>query len=432
MAVDDPFIPPDPTQRPRPGAGRRGAPDATLSRPIPRPSSFEPEALPASARAFLTVGLNPLVQAASPLLLLIGGLRGSSSSMDVGGLRRHALEEVRRFEERAHASGVRNEIVLAARYALCAGLDEAVLSTPWGHQSEWAQHPLLVALHREAWGGEKFFEMLDRISVDPARHIDLLELQYLVLALGFTGKYQMLERGHEQLADLQQKLFRTIRAERGQAPKELALQWRGLEDRRNRLIRYVPGWVVAVAALTILAVTFGIFYSKLADRAAPIHAKLALVGIGEPQIPPSPAPPGPTLKQLLKPDEDAGALTVAETGRKTVVTMPGSDLFNSGSADVNPAYETTLQHVAAAINKVKGAVTVIGHTDNQAIKSLRYSDNFELSRERAVSVANVLKRTLESSVNPAVRGVGPSQPVATGSDPESRARNRRVEIIHIR
>ena len=73
-----------------------------------------------------------------------------------------------------------NEIVLAARYALCAGLDEAVLSTPWGAQSEWAQHPLLVALHREAWGGEKFFEMLDRISQDPTRYIDLMELQYLV------------------------------------------------------------------------------------------------------------------------------------------------------------------------------------------------------------------------------------------------------------
>ena len=63
--------------------------------------------------------------------------------------------------------GVANEIVLAARYVLCAALDEAVLSTPWGAQSEWAQHPLLVALHREAWGGEKFFEMLDRVSTDP-------------------------------------------------------------------------------------------------------------------------------------------------------------------------------------------------------------------------------------------------------------------------
>jgi type VI secretion system protein ImpK len=430
MAVDDPFVPSDPTQRPRPGAGRRGAPDATLSRPIARP--FEAEPLPAGARAFLALGLNPLVQAASPLLLLIGGLRGAGSAMDVPGLRRHALEEVRRFEERAHASGVRNEIVLAARYALCAGLDEAVLSTPWGNQSEWAQHPLLVALHREAWGGEKFFEMLDRISADPARHIDLMELQYLVLALGFTGKYQMLERGHEQLADLQQKLFRTIRAERGHAPKELALQWRGLEDRRNRLIRYVPGWVVAAAALTILAITFIVFYSKLAERAGPIHAKLALVGVGEPQLPPSPPPPGPRLKQLLAQDEAAGALTVAETGRRTVVTMKGSDLFRSGSADINPAYEVTLQHIAAALNRVKGQVTIVGHTDNQPIKSLVFSDNYDLSRARALSVANLLKQTLDKSVNPAVTGRGPSQPLSTDSDPESRARNRRVEIVHIR
>lgn len=432
MAVDDPFVPSDPTQRPRPGAGRRGSHESTISPRSVATRPYEADPLPPSARAFLGLGLNPLVQAASPLLLLIGGLRSSTSSTDVSGLRRHALEEIRRFEENAQRAGVRNEIVLAARYALCAGLDEAVLSTPWGAQSEWAQHPLLVALHREAWGGEKFFEMLDRISVDPARHIDLMELQYLILALGFTGKYQMLERGHEHLADLQQNLYRKIRGERGHAPADLSLQWRGLEDQRNRLIRYVPWWVVGVAALTILAVTFGVYYTWLTKIADPIHARLAEVGIGEPQMPPSPPPPGPTLKQLLKPDEDAGALTVTENGRRSVVTMKGSDLFPSGSADVNPAYEGTLQHIAAALNKVRGAVTIVGHTDNQPIRSLRYASNYDLSRERAVNVANVLRRTLDSSVNPAVTGKGPSQPVAEGSDPESRARNRRVEIIHVR
>ena len=432
MAVDDPFVPSDPTQRPRPGAGRRGSHESTISPRSVATRSYEADALPPSARAFLGLGLNPLVQAASPLLLLIGGLRSSTSSTDVSGLRRHALEEIRRFEENAQRAGVRNEIVLAARYALCAGLDESVLSTPWGAQSEWAQHPLLVALHREAWGGEKFFEMLDRISVDPARHIDLMELQYLILALGFTGKYQMLERGHEHLADLQQNLYRKIRAERGDAPTELSLQWRGLEDRRNRLIRYVPWWVVGVAALAVLALTFGVYYTWLGRIADPIHAKLALVGVGEPQIPPSPPLPGPTLKQLLKADEDAGALTVTEDGRRSVVTMPGSDLFLSGRAEVNPAYEVRLQHVAVALNKVRGAVTIIGHTDNQPIKSLVYSDNYELSRARAVSVANVLARTLDKSINPAVRGAGSGQPVAAGSDAESRARNRRVEIIHVR
>jgi type VI secretion system protein ImpK len=426
---DDPFIPSDPT-RPRPGAGRRGVPEVarpTISRHV------ETDPLPPPARAYLGIGLNPLVQAASPLLLLTGQLRGTSSSMDVAGLRRHALEEIRRFEDQARAAGVRNEIVLAARYALCAGLDEAVLSTPSGAQSEWAQHPLLVALHREAWGGEKFFEMLDRISVDPARHIDLMELQYLGLALGFSGKYQMLDRGHEQLADLQQGLFRKIRSERGAAAPELSLQWRGLEDRRNRLIRYVPWWVVGAAAIAILALMFGVYHSRLATLADPVQLKLGLIGVGDFSAPPPSAPvPGPTLKQLLQPEEAASTLTVVETGARTVVTLRGNDLFGSGSANVRTDYEDTLGRVAAALNKVSGRVLVVGHTDSQPLKSFTFRDNTHLSRERAVSVAAILKRTLESPARVSVNGVGSSQPLDSETDPESRSRNRRVEIIHVR
>jgi type VI secretion system protein ImpK len=428
---DDPFFPSDATQRPRPGAGRRGVPEAPFARPTVT-RTVEAEPLPPSLRAYLGIGLNPLVQAASPLLMLTGQLRSTISSMDVAGLRRHALEEVRRFEDQARASGVRNEIVLAARYALCAGLDEAVLSTPWGAQSEWAQHPLLVALHREAWGGEKFFEMLDRISVDPARHIDLMELQYLVLALGFTGKYQMLPRGHEQLADLQQGLYRKIRSERGAAAAELSLQWRGLEDRRNRLIRYVPWWVVGAAAVALLAVTFAVYYSRLAKIAEPLHTTLAQVGMGDFPVPPSAPLPGPTLKQLLASEEAARTLSVEEKGGgRTVVTLPGGDLFGSGSADVNPSYEATLGSVAAALNQVRGQVIVVGHTDNQPIKSFRFRDNFDLSRARAVSVADILKRSMESPARVSWNGLGASKPLYPESDPENRSRNRRVEIVHI-
>lgn len=430
---DDPFVSPDPNQRPRPGLGRRGVSEATLARAtVSRP--VEPDPLPASARAFLGLGLSPLVQAASALLLLTGQLRTASAAMDVGGLRRHALEEIRRFEDQARVAGVRNEIVLAARYALCAGLDEAVLSTPWGAQSEWAPHPLLVALHREAWGGEKFFEMLERVSADPARHLDLMELQYLILALGFTGRYQMIDRGHDRLADLQQDLYRKIRSQRGTSTGELSLRWRGLEDQRNRLIRYVPGWVVGAAAVAILAVTFTVYYTRLATLADPLHVKLSQVGMQDFTAPP-PSPPiqqkGPTLKQLLRQEEEAGRLTVQESGSRTVVTLPGGDLFASGSVNVNPSYDATLGAVAAALNQVRGRVMVVGHTDNQPMRSVRFPDNTALSRERAVSVANVLKRTLESPAMVTWNGVGASQPLVPESDPESRARNRRVEIVHI-
>jgi type VI secretion system protein ImpK len=432
---DDPFLPSSLPSRPRPGAGRRGTPEPTapFQRGATNLADFEP--IPPSARAFLGLGLNPLVQAASPLLLLMGQLRTATSAMDLASLRRYALEEVRRFEQAASANGIRNEIVLAARYVLCAGLDEAVLSTPSGAQSEWSQHPLLVALHREAWGGEKFFEMLDRISADPGRHLDLLELQYLILALGFTGKYQMLDRGHEKLADLQRKVYRTIREQRGGATTDLSLRWRGLEDQRNRLIRYVPWWVVVSAALAVVAMTFAVYYTWLAKQADPLHARLAQIGIEDFAVPPPPTPvpvKGPTLKQLLAPEEAAGLLTVTEDGVRSIVTIRGSDLFRSGSTEVNQSLQGTLDRIAAAINEVPGRVMVVGHTDDQPIRSLTYRDNNELSRERAVSVANVLQRTVRIPARITWRGVGSSQPLTPGSDPESRARNRRVEIIHLR
>ena len=430
---DDPFLPPDLTQRPRPGAGRRGIPEPTVypRTAAPRVTEFEP--IPEAARAGLGLGLNPLVQAASPLLLLMGQLRSAQSSMDVSTLRRYAMEEIRRFEDQARAGGVRNEIVLAARYVVCAGLDEAVLSTPSGAQSEWAQHPLLVALHREAWGGEKFFEMLDRISVDPAQHIDLMELQYLVLALGFSGKYQMLDRGHEKLADVQRNLYRTIRNERGAASPDLSLQWRGLEDQRNRLIRYVPWWVVAAAALALLTGTFGVYNWKLGTQAAPLHQKLNQIGYGDFDVPPpAPPPKGPTLKQLLAPQEAAGQLTAVEDGARTVITLEGSDLFLSGSADLNPSYEPILGLVAAALQKVPGRVLVVGHTDDQPIRSLRFRDNNELSRERAIKVTEFLAKTIGNPARLTPRGVGSAQPLFAASDAQHRARNRRVEIVHLR
>src|SRR5258705_112082 len=103
---------------------------------------------------------------------------------------------------------------------------------------------------------------LNSLVQDPARHIDLLELQYLCLALGFTGKYQVQARGDARLNEVKQELYRVIRAQRGTPPSDLSLRWRGMEDRRNRLIRYVPWWVVGAAVLAVLPMTFAAYYAR--------------------------------------------------------------------------------------------------------------------------------------------------------------------------
>jgi type VI secretion system protein ImpK len=138
------------------------------------------------------------------------------------------------------------------------------------------------------------------------------------------------------------------------------------------------------------------------------------------------------LKQILAPQESAGQLTVEDFGDKTVVTLIASNLFRSGSAQISSQYVSTLDAVAGALNQVPGKVVIVGHTDDQPVRSLQFADNFELSRERAVTVANLLKKTIDNAGRLEWVGVGSTQPrYQPVNTPENRARNRRVEIVSV-
>ena len=206
---DDPFLPPDPTHRPRPGAGRRGMQEPGVvagprrcasprRRAHLRGGARDPRHRAESARP----GGHPAAAARRPDAR-------RCRRMDVAGLRRHALDEIRRFEEQARASGVRSEIVLAARYTLCAGLDEAVLSTPWGTQSEWAQHP---RARRAAPRGVGRREVLrhagPHLERPGAAHRSDGAAVPRSWRSASRGKYQMQERGQDHLAELQRDLYR--------------------------------------------------------------------------------------------------------------------------------------------------------------------------------------------------------------------------------
>jgi type VI secretion system protein ImpK len=240
------------------------------------------------------------------------------------------------------------------------------------------------------------------------------------------------ERGHQRLAEIQQDLYRRIRQFRGNPEPELSLKWQGVEDRRNPLVRYVPWWVIGAASLAVVALAFVFFYVKLGAETAPVQAQLAQIGLADFTSPVGPIRSGPTLKELLVAEEERGVLTVEEEGGRTLITLTARDLFASGSAKVNPSYYDTLQRIANALDRIPGRVLVIGHTDDQPLRSIKYRDNFELSRERAVSVVNILKLAIDQPARLEYTGVGSTDPrYRPESTPENRARNRRVEIVHV-
>jgi type VI secretion system protein ImpK len=449
--------------RPRPGAGRKpaapGQPNvpppaqaaqpaytpappayvpASPASPVEQPAHVPPAAHSAPATGsleeFTAAGANPLVQAAVPLLVLAGRLRGQIAQADVESLRRQAIQEIRTFEERARRADVPAEDILAARYALCTVLDEAVLNTPWGAQSNWAGQSLLVTFHREGSGGEKFFQILERVSGEPQRYLALLELLYVCLALGFEGRYRLDERGAAQLSEIRQQLYQRIAGLRDNVEPELSVRWKGVEDRRNAVMRFVPLWVVAAACAVLLIGAYIYFDSKLSTQAEPVNAALAQVGLATLDPAPVTAAVAPSgLRELLASQIAAQSVSVEESGDRTLITLTVRDLFASGSSHVDPRYDTLVKEVGAALSKVPGRILVIGHTDDQPLRSFRFKDNYELSRARAQQVAELLRAAIHDGARIEVAGKGALEPrYQPANTPENRARNRRVEIIHRR
>ena len=169
-------------------------------------------------------GINSLVTAASPLLSLGGKLRCSDHYDDIDGLYHGLIHEIKVFEHHALSQGYRSEVILVARYILCATLDDLILHTSWGSNSDWHTQTLLMAFQKETNGEERFFVILERLNEDPALHIDMLELIYLCLSLGFQGKYRHSTDHKEILDEIIDDLYQAIRWQRGTLSKQLLVR----------------------------------------------------------------------------------------------------------------------------------------------------------------------------------------------------------------
>lgn len=252
--------------RHEPHAGTGPLTDAAAS---PRIEQLEQRMIYAArlqpAQAF-NVSLNALVAAASELLSQVVRLKHSVVREDLDALNQQLSAAIRRFEARALHDGAEAGQVRSARYVLCTVADEAVVSTPWGNESQWSQMSLLSSFHNETFGGEKVFQLLEQLTRNPLRHLPMLELIYLCLSLGFEGKYRVAPRGMLELEGIRDALYRQIRQLRGDVPRELSPQWQGFGDQRPDLVRIVPWWTVALFTLVSLAVMYSGFAWVLAQQ----------------------------------------------------------------------------------------------------------------------------------------------------------------------
>jgi type VI secretion system protein ImpK len=373
-------------------------------------------------------GGNPLVAAANQLLNLTPQIRNMATHPDPSAFQQFLLARMRAFELEAGRHAVPPETVIGARYCLCTVIDEACARTPWGGSGVWPQYSLLVALHNETWGGEKFFQLLARLVQTPQQHIDLIELMYFCLTLGFEGRYHVLDNGRSQLETLKARLLQVIETTRGDRSTALSPHWQGVQRPATPPWTLVPLWGAAAAALLLGFLIYLWFNYRLAGESDRLFSAVQAVRLDkapEQQLRVAP----PRLRQFLEPEIRDGLVEVRDELDRSTVVLRGDGLFEPAAIAVKPRYVAVLQRIANALNDVPGRVVVNGYTDNQPIRTARFPSNWHLSQARAESVAEALGRQLREPSRLRAEGRADADAVAPNDSVAGRASNRRVEIV---
>lgn len=374
-------------------------------------------------------GLNPLLAAANRLLLLVPQLRQSRQVPDPAALRSSLAQGVRDFAALAQERGVAPERVMAARYVLCTMLDEAAADTPWGGGGVWGRHSLLAEFHNEAFGGEKVFQLMARLADKPDANRDLLELIYAALALGFEGRYRVIENGPTQLEAVRAKLAQIISQQRGAYAPALAQHWQAEPMGTRKALSWLPLALSVAGTLLVLAAVYAGFSLSLSGRADPVYGQIQSLRLAPPVAAVAQLAPQPRLAVLLQPDIRAKAVEVRDEVDRSVVIVRGDGLFAPASSSLVADREALMRRIADALVRVGGTVLITGHTDNTPMRSLRFPSNWHLSEERARAVSDLFVAAGVPAERMRAEGRADGEPVAANDSVANRALNRRVEIV---
>ena len=464
-----PAFDPDATVNPAERANLDPEATVRVKRPVrQRANPFAPKSPPETITANLAAlgGVNSLVSLANPILAAVPQIRRSLKHPDAAGLKANLRDQIESLETTAVSAEIPDDTVSAAVYALCALLDESAAATPWG--SNWIDNGLLMELRGEAAGAEGFFTQLDQAGADPAKNADLLEFFYICLALGFEGRYRGLDGGKQALDQVKERLYGMIartrprpdalsehwRTPAAQAAAEAALQTAAranaaraaAEAARDAeatmpprsapprsLLARLPRRAIwsAVAGVVGAAIVFYMLALRLLDerdRTAMAAKPSVRAQAGTSSGATAAAATANSAAETLSKALEGLPVTVSKSAGGIALRIVDDKQFASGSNQPALPARALLTRIAEALDKVPGAIVVIGHAD-AAPPGTHYASNADLSVARARAAARVIAPKLADPKRLSAEGKGDTEPLAPNDSDANRAKNRRVAIL---
>lgn len=135
------------------------------------------------------------------------------------------------------------------------------------------------------------------------------------------------------------------------------------------------------------------------------------------------------LEEVLAREIVDGSVDVENLGQELLIRIRESGVFPADSAFLQPKFRPLMRQIASFVKDVPGIIRVTGHTDSSANNSELYRSNWDLSAQRAVSIAQEFERVPGFDRNRmVVVGKAGTEPVASNDTVAGRAQNRRVDI----
>lgn len=151
---------------------------------------------------------NGLLELAMPIISILLSIPRQDKPFNLRSFRMQLLDLLRDFKSSSISYDYHPSVVEKATYVLCVALDEAITHTSWGKDGGWVNHSLLSSMFTQRNGGEIFFVLLDKACQQPKLLIDFIELVYILLLLGFKGKYS--DTDQNELYEIKSYVFSLI------------------------------------------------------------------------------------------------------------------------------------------------------------------------------------------------------------------------------
>ncbi len=197
------------------------------------------------------------------IFLIIIRMREAENLGEPAALRKLIIHYLELFRKNCRAMNVDPTAIDDAVYSLVALLDETVMSVPGECRDFWVTNPIQLELYGDNMAGQEFFRRLEKLSTDPERMKDVLEVFYICLCLGFEGKYKLMGDPAERDAiidNLARMLLKVgKRSVASLSPHGRRRVSKKYSKRRGRPV--VPLWIVGTTAAAILAFLWWFMHS---------------------------------------------------------------------------------------------------------------------------------------------------------------------------